>query len=122
MDRARRVLILDDSPVVLMAAQTALEKAGMSVLVAEDLAGLERQLAEGPDLIVIDVNLPEAFGDDVSLVLKEVRALAVPILLFSSLDEPELAARAQAAGVTGYVCKSAGVGALVARARSLLST
>jgi DNA-binding NarL/FixJ family response regulator len=64
--------------------------------------------------------VPEAFGDDVGLVLRDVQQVGVPILLFSSLDEKLLARRASEAGLTGYVSKSAGLPALIARVGALL--
>ena len=119
MDR-KRVLILDDSPIVLELVGDALESMGWEALIAPDLAQLEKCLAERPDLLVIDVNMPEAYGDDVGAVLRDVRGMDVPMVLFSSLDERELAARADEGGFSDYVSKAAGVEVLVSRIRALL--
>ena len=120
MPEPKRVLILDDSSIVLELVGEALEAAGYVAVTAPDLAHLERGLAERPDLLVVDVNMPEAYGDDVGAVLRDVRGLAVPIVLFSSIPESELAARAVEAGFTDYVSKDAGVEALVAKVVSIL--
>ena len=117
----KRVLILDDSPIMLEAVEQALLSAGYRALPAADLAGLERCLMERPDLLIIDVNMPEAYGDDVGAMLREMRGMSVPILLFSGLEEAELAARAAEGGFDGYVVKDAGMKPLLDKVRALLA-
>jgi DNA-binding response OmpR family regulator len=121
MPERKRVLILDDSSIVLELVGEALEAAGIQPLTAPDLAHLERCLAERPDLLVIDVNMPEAYGDDVGAVLRDVRGMKVPIVLFSSLKESDLAARAVEQGFADYVSKDAGVDALVHKVKTILA-
>lgn len=119
--RRGAVLLLDDSPLVLAVTRFALEGAGFEVAAAEDLATFERLRASfSPDLILIDVQMPEAFGDDVASTLRGWHGVQVPILLVSSLEEAELARRARAADASGYVRKDAGMTALVDRCRELL--
>jgi DNA-binding response OmpR family regulator len=121
--RRRAVLVLDDSPLILGVTRFALEAAGFQVAVAEDLATFERLRTEiSPDLILIDVQMPEAFGDDVASTLRGLHGVRVPILLVSSLDETELARRARAAEASGYVRKDAGMSALVDRCKALLGS
>src|SRR4051812_37560352 len=106
---------MDDSALILEVVTAALESSGIDARVASNLDELERVRGEGePDLYVLDVQMPEAFGDDVGQVLRNVRESKAPIVLFSSLDEDALASRAREGGFE-YVSKSAGVGALVAR-------
>ena len=91
------------------------------VRTAETLAELDTVLAaEKPDLFVLDVQMPEAFGDDIGQVLRMMRKVAAPILLFSAVDEKELARRAEEAGLDGWVSKNAGVEALVERIEKML--
>ena len=79
-----------------------------------------QRVAFDPDLILVDVQMPEAFGDDVASTLRGWHGVQVPILLVSSLDQSELAGRAQRAQAAGYVCKGAGMPELVRRCRELL--
>jgi DNA-binding response OmpR family regulator len=117
----KHVLIMDDSTIVLDTLRVVLEGAGYAVTTAADLTQLEAARAGGaPDLFILDVQMPEAFGDDVARVLREVRRVAVPILLFSSMDEAALRARAEDAELAGFVSKSGGLGPLVARVKELL--
>jgi len=121
--RRPAVLVLDDSPLVLALTRFALEGAGFEVVVAEDLATFERlRTAVSPDLILIDVQMPEAFGDDVASTLRGWHGVRVPILLVSSLQETELAHRARVAHAAGYVLKEAGMTALVDRCKELIGS
>jgi DNA-binding response OmpR family regulator len=117
----KAILVFDDSPFALALTRAALESAGFKVAIAADLSSFERQrIAFDPDLILVDVQMPEAFGDDVASTLRGWHGVRVPILLVSSLDHTELAGRAQRAQVSGYVCKGAGLPELVRRCRELL--
>jgi DNA-binding response OmpR family regulator/Tfp pilus assembly protein PilZ len=117
----KAILVFDDSPFALALTRAALEDAGFKVAIAEDLSSFERQrVAFDPDLILVDVQMPEAFGDDVASTLRSWHGVQVPILLVSSLDQSELAGRAQRARASGYVCKGAGMPELVRRCRELL--
>jgi DNA-binding response OmpR family regulator len=117
----RVIVVMDDSDIVLETLHVVLGASGFEVRTASTLDQLERQRAScKPDLFVLDVQMPEAFGDDIGQLLRDVRGVGVPILLFSSLHEEALARRASEAGLTGYVPKAAGVPALVGRIKELL--
>jgi len=117
-----RVLVIDDSPLILEMVRMTLEQEGLIVACASDLAAFEAErLARSPDLILVDVQMPEIFGDDLAATLRGAYGVTVPILLFSSLDDAELERRVQAAGLLGFVSKKAGMTALVARVRQVLA-
>lgn len=118
---AKRVLVIDDSEILLEVTVNALKAAGYDALRAVDLASLDQALDSGPvDLILVDVNMPEMFGDDVVEFLRSQHKTAARLLLFSDLPEPELAERARASGADGYVVKGHGIEATVATVRSHL--
>lgn len=117
----KTILVFDDSPMILELTRAALEAAGFQVAIAEDLATFERHRGTlDPDLILVDVQMPEAFGDDVVLTLREGHGVRVPILLVSSLEESELATRAERARAAGYIQKKAGMTELVRRCKEVL--
>jgi DNA-binding response OmpR family regulator len=119
---AKRVLLIDDSELVLEVTRAALEAEGLLVDVALDLATFDaRRTEHAPDVIVVDVQMPEAFGDDLAAMLRGAYGLEVPILLLSSLPDEELAARASGASATGYVSKRDGLGSLVTRVKEALA-
>jgi DNA-binding response OmpR family regulator len=117
----KTILVFDDSPLVLDLMRATLEAEGYRVEVAADLRAFERHRASlAPDLILLDVQMPEVFGDDIAITLREWHDVKVPILLVSSLEESQLAERAAEAEADGYVMKSAGMPALVQRCKELL--
>lgn len=121
VEERKRILIVDDSPLLLDLAKEALELAGYTVLVAQDFGQLA-SIGEEPkvDLILMDVQMPELFGDDVAMVLRAVRGVKTPIYLLSSLNAEELAERAHEADIDGYICKRDGIDALVERVTQIL--
>lgn len=111
---SKRILLMDDSELFLELVGEALGRAGFAVAVARDLGELGEQPAAA-DLVLLDVQMPEAFGDDLGMVLRHVRGTAAAIYLLSSLDGDELARRASEAGLDGYISKHLGIDGVVAR-------
>lgn len=111
---APRVLIIDDSPMLVELTLKALAGAGIDAHGAMDLASLDQKLSEQPfDLILVDVNMPEMFGDDVVEFLKSQRGVCAKTILYSDLPEGELRVKAKAVGADGYLTKSSGLEALL---------
>ncbi len=112
---SHKILIIDDSPLVLELTRHALMDEGFDVSVATTLDEFEAlRVAQPPDLILVDVQMPEAFGDDLTALLRGAYSVKVPIFLLSSLGDDELAERAKAAKATGFISKRAGLEKLVA--------
>jgi DNA-binding response OmpR family regulator len=119
---AQCIVVMDDSEVVLHALRAFLQSRGYAVRPAANLTELEEALGKGrPDLFVLDVHMPEMFGDDVAQVLREVRSMNVPVILFSDIDEAALQQRRREAGVAACVTKRDGMGALLSQIEVLLS-
>ena len=118
----KRVLIVDDSPLILAAAEHALRDAGFEVSTRTSVSDVGARGAEGFDLILMDVQMPELYGDDVATILRTERGVETPIYLFSTLAEAELRERAREARVDGYISKDAGLEHLVAEVHRILGT
>jgi DNA-binding response OmpR family regulator len=116
----KRIVIIDDSIVVLNSASAALSDAGYEVTTMTEPSREEIVGDRAVDLLLVDVNMPEAFGDDVSRFLKEVWKIPAPIYLYSSLAEAELARRVRDARADGFICKAWGTEGLVATVRQIL--
>jgi DNA-binding response OmpR family regulator len=116
----KRILIVDDSPLILAAAKHALVNAGFAVDTRAGVEEMGRHGTDGYDLLLMDVQMPELYGDDVAGVLRNVRDVRTPIYLFSTLPVDELAERAREAGVDGFISKDAGIDHLVERVREIL--
>ena len=122
MTAKQRILVIDDSPLVVEAIRDGLESEAVEVEGVIDLTALDQsQGLDRFDLILIDVQMPAMFGDDVAMVIRQGRTVSTPIVLLSSLPEAELAERASEAGADGYISKRRGVDAVVAEIQSWLA-
>jgi CheY-like chemotaxis protein len=112
----KRILLMDDSTIFLDVTRAALEALGYQVECASDLAELARvrELAQSElSLVLMDVQMPEVFGDDVALTLRHSYGISVPIYLLSSLEDADLADRVKWAGVDGFISKNGGIEAVI---------
>lgn len=118
---SRNVLLIDDSPLVLAFTKSVLETAGYSVATATTLDSFEEERRRvPPDVIVLDVQMPEMFGDDLASTLRGAYGETAPIVLLSSLDAEELAIRAKESGAHGWVTKGSGPTALLSKIAEVL--
>jgi CheY-like chemotaxis protein len=116
-----RILVLDDSEIVLNMVALALGEAGFEVLTAGSLLEFEQALEGGlPHIILTDIHMPEIRGDNICRVLKQkLETGSTPIILFSTLPEDELAALAERAHADGYVSKNLGIEEIVTKVSEL---
>ena len=117
----KRILLVEDSPIIQAAVSAALATAGYEVAMRSNFNELMAAGTDGFDLILMDVQMPELYGDDVASVLRNERKVTTPIYLFSSLEPDALAERAQSAGVDGFIHKGAGLDHLLDRLRTILT-
>lgn len=118
---AARVLVIDDSEMTVRLIIGALAQAGVEADSAQDLASLDERLANGCyEVVLVDVNMPEMYGDDVVEFLRAQRKLSAKLLLYSDIAEAELAQKATSAGADGYITKSSGLEAAVEAIRAAL--
>lgn len=118
---ASRVLVIDDSPMTIQLISGALSGAGFDVETATDLAQLDERLAGAPfELVLVDVNMPEMYGDDVVEFLRVQRQITAKLFLYSDIGEDELEVKAKGVNADGYITKSAGLDAAVEAVRAAL--
>ena len=86
----------------------------------DNVAAFDTVQQAQPDLILLDINMPELFGDDVVAFFRGEWHIDAPIYLCSDIPEEELQARAASAGADGYICKGWGLDALVQRVQAVL--
>lgn len=121
MTANQRILLIDDSLLVVEAVRDGLEEDGVVVEGVTDVTALDpEEQVDRFDLILIDVQMPAMFGDDVAMVLRQRRSAPTPIVLLSSLPEEQLAERARDAGIDGYISKRRGVDSVIAEVRAWL--
>lgn len=116
-----KVLIIEDDRNILSFVQTILEANGYQVLTAERCRqGLMVFASHMPDLVVLDLGLPDADGAE---FLKEVRMeSAVPVIVLSARTDESDKVDALDAGANDYITKPFGTAELLARVRAALRT
>src|SRR5215472_1681198 len=115
-----RILIIEDELPMRTALQDALIAENYRVLTAADGAtGLERALAEKPDLILLDIMMPKLDGYSVCAELRRL-SVAVPILMLTAKGQIEDRVTGLDAGADDYLIKPFSTEELLARVRALL--
>jgi DNA-binding response OmpR family regulator len=115
-----RVLIVEDNDDLAFGLRTALEFEGYDVDVAGDgKVGLDAVVADPPDLVVLDLMLPEMDGYTVLRELRQ-RGVHVPVLILTARGEEADVVLGFDCGADDYVTKPFSTAELLARARALL--
>jgi DNA-binding response OmpR family regulator len=115
----QQILIVDDEPKITRLVSDYLEKAGFSVIVARDgREALMRARTERPDLVVLDLGLPQMDGLDVTRALR--RDSRVPIIMLTARAEEADTVVGLELGADDYVTKPFSPRELVARVRAVL--
>jgi DNA-binding response OmpR family regulator len=119
MSPALSVLVVDDDPDVRALVTTLLGRAGYLVAEAENgRAALKALYGQRPDLVVLDVNMPDLDGWG---TLERIRELSdVPVIMLSARNEELEKVRALRAGADDYVTKPFGRQELLARVETVL--
>src|SRR5215471_4580493 len=119
MASAYTVLVVDDEPPIRRFLFTSLQAEGHRVVTAEDAAdALATFKAEKPDLIILDLGLPDRSGFD---VITEIRKRSpVPIIVLSARNDEQAKVKALDLEADDYISKPFGVPELTARIRAAL--
>ena len=114
------ILLIEDNPGFAEGLRQNLELDGYRVTVAADVASSARALAaDPPNLIILDLMLPDGNGYDVLRTIRE-RDSVTPVLLLTALSEEAHKVRGFRLGADDYVTKPFGLLELLARIESLL--
>ncbi len=106
MDTIAKVLVIDDEAHARVLLDIHLRHRGYDVLLAGDgWRGLELYHQENPDVILLDLKMPELDG---VTVLKKIRAgdLKQPVIILTADSDPETEQQVRALGVDEFVLKS----------------
>src|SRR6187200_3613411 len=117
MKKPRSALIIDDEKQIRRLLRLALEGADLQVYDAETgEAGLKEIVYRKPDVVLLDLGLPDMEGVKVLRRLREWSD--VPVLILSVRDDPEEKVAALDAGADDYVTKPFDTAELLARVRA----
>ena len=118
-----RILVVDDEELVRSLARAVLERAGHTVVEAEDGEDAVERFRRAPDkivLVVLDMTMPRMSGVE---CLRELRAIRpdVPVLLSSGYNEQDAVARVAGRGLAGFLQKPYTVAELLQKVDEALS-
>jgi two-component system alkaline phosphatase synthesis response regulator PhoP len=120
MDGRTRILIIEDEPAMVAGLRDNFEYEGYDVISAGDgVEGLERALADDPDLVVLDVMMPLMSGLDVCKQLKARRS-SIPIIMLTARGQEIDKVVGLELGADDYVTKPFSIRELIARVKAVL--
>ena len=114
-----RILVIDDEPQIRKFMRISLAANGYEVIEAENAAqGVEAARNQRPDLLILDLGLPDLDGQEVISAVREVSDMPIIVLSVRAqeLDKVEALDR----GASDYIVKPFGVAELMARVRAVL--
>lgn len=117
------ILIVDDTPANLRLLCSMLDDNGYEVRpVTDGPTALSAAYAERPDMVLLDINMPDMNGYEVCAALKADEALVdIPVIFISALNEPLDKVRAFEVGGVDYISKPFHIEEVIARIDTQLS-
>jgi two-component system KDP operon response regulator KdpE len=114
-----KILVVDDEPPIRKLLRMGLSTQGYEVLEASNAKGALELLAKKPDLIILDLGLPDMAGHEL-LRLIRAREDSVPVVVLSSRGDEAGKVQALDLGADDYITKPFGMDELLARLRAAL--
>jgi DNA-binding response OmpR family regulator len=114
-----QVLVIEDDPAIRTAVLRALDDLGHAVTSAPDaLSGLHAAVEQAPDIVILDLGLPDLDGSE---MLRMLRAVSdVPVIVATARDDDPTAVRALNSGADDFLAKPFSAEQLDARIRAVL--
>ncbi len=118
----RKIVMVEDSKAASTVLKEVLEAEGYAVLHASDgVTGLALARREKPDLILLDLLLPKLNGYDVcNALMRDNLTRHIPILIISTLDNPESVEKAKICGARNFMKKPYNLDDLLREIKRLL--
>lgn len=103
----KKILIIEDEKIVRSLMERKLLDNGFEVETAENgKVGLEKLQSSKPDLILLDIIMPEMGGFDVLKEIKDTDLEEIPVLIVSNSGQPVEIDKAKEYGVEGWIVKT----------------
>jgi DNA-binding response OmpR family regulator len=118
-----KILVIEDNEASIRLIQAFLQKNGFSTVVAKNgMSGLEAARTEKPDLIVLDVMLPDLGGHKVCRMIKFDKKLSrIPVVVWTSRDTEQDAETAKLCGADAFVVKTTRIEVMIDIIKKLLA-
>jgi len=122
MDPQKTVLIIEDNPASIKFIAVHLNKNGYRTVVAENgFTGLQKARKIRPDLILLDIMLPDLDGHKLCRMIKLNRELkGIPVAMFTSRDTDEDAELARRCGANAFILKTTHVNIILETVERLI--
>ena len=106
--RRKKILLVEDDPLLVKMYTAKFEKEGFDVIFAEDGEdGLKKALSENADILLLDVMMPKLSGIDMLSKLRaDPKGKSIPVIVFSNLSQEEEAKKALELGAKEYLIKA----------------
>lgn len=119
----KKILVVDDSPVtVALFARMLSDERYLSIHASDGRQAIEKARTELPDLILMDIAMPEMNGLEAVRKLKlDPLTRDIPIILITALDAPENKLAGREAGAEDFLCKPVRRPELLARVKSMIA-
>jgi CheY-like chemotaxis protein len=118
----KKILIVDDDPIIVRILHPHLRAAGYQVSAAADaIQGIQMAITERPDLILLDLQMPAGGGAGVFEALqKNFRTSLIPVIFVTANRDGEVREACLASGAADFVNKPVNPADLIARIRRAL--
>ena len=112
---SKKILIVEGHPDLRRLLILSLRHVGYKILEADTGgSGIALTLSENPDLVLVDISLPDVSGLEVAKKIKQnPKTAQIPLIALSGSSEREIACKALEAGMTAYLMKPADTQQLV---------
>ena len=117
-----KILVIDDQPNVRAFLDILLRQQGYDVVLAENgWKGLQLYRQDHPDVILLDLNMPELDG---VTVLRQIRSvdLTQPVIVLTGEIDPETERQVRALGVSEFILKGSSLHLLAGTVKRLITT
>jgi DNA-binding response OmpR family regulator len=117
----KRILCIDDSNTALLLLEYALDEAGFQAILALSVdQAISEIKKQKPDLILLDLSMPDVSGYDFLNMRSQLGILDIPIIVISAFDSRESVAKTIDLGATAFIPKPIKIEAIVEKIKSFL--
>jgi len=104
----QKILLIDDDPAILDIYSAVFKQASYNYSMAiNGQQGLEKATSEKPDLILLDIMLPDVSGLDILTKLKgNAETASIPVWMLTNLGNAEIQIKAQGLGASDFLAKA----------------
>ena len=108
MSEARKILLVEDEKIIIDLLERKLKEQGYKVIIARNgIEGLVKMAKENPNLILLDIIMPQMGGFETMEKMQEDKELKkIPVIIISNSGQPVELDRARALGVKDWLIKT----------------